>query len=100
MTTLGRFKRDDVVVEGGYSTTFYLVLACGRRTYDLIEICGGTTRYRHDQNRHVRLATPSDFGDAEYEAWVREHLRREAERAREERRTGAGVRRGHVSPRR
>ena len=101
-------KRDDVVVEAWAGhCTFYLVLTCGPKTFDVIEMCGGTTRYRHDQERHIRLAVDSDYSgsgsperDAAHRAWVLENLQREATAAREERRTGARQRRGHVSPRR
>lgn len=101
-------KRDDVVVEEGNGvSTFLLVLTCGPKTFDVIEMCGGTTRYRHADGRHVRLAVDSDYSgsgsaerDAAHRAWVLENLMREARAAREERRTGARQRRGHVSPRR
>ena len=86
-------SRDDVVIESG---TFYLVLAIGARTFDLIEECGGTTRYRHAVNRNIRLATEEDFHhDAAYRSRVVAALRREAAEARDERKRGARRRRGH-----
>lgn len=94
MTTKGNFKRDDIVIE---DRTFFLVLTCGPVAYDLIEQCGGTTRYRHAACRSVRLACASDFvNDPHYEATVTERLRRQAAEARAERRAGAGAYRGHV----
>jgi hypothetical protein len=92
-------RRDDVVIVDERTWWPVLVLACGPRSFDIIEQSGGTTRYLHAHKRNVRLATASDFNhDLAYEASVRERLVRQAGNARDERRRGAGVRRGHVAP--
>lgn len=86
-------RRDDIVIESG---TFYLVLAIGPVSFDLIEECGGTTRYRHVIERNLRLATDADYHhDAAYRSRVVAALRREAADARDERKRGARRRRGH-----
>lgn len=71
-----------------------LVLTSGERTYDVIWIGGSTTRYQHGK-RHVQIV-PAAMLDTH----SREHLVHEAEAARRERRAGAQIRRGTVSPRR
>jgi hypothetical protein len=60
----------------------------------VIWIGGSTTRYRHGV-RDIRIISA-----AELDALTREHLLREAENARRERRSGARIKRGTVSPRR
>lgn len=97
MSTL-KLRRDDVVIEEPCTYVFYLVLAIGARTFDLIEQCGGTTRYRHADGRGVRVAVDADFNnDAAYRSRVVAELRREAAEARSERKRGDGRRRGHVT---
>ncbi len=71
-----------------------IVIASGAKTYDVVWIGGSTTRYRHGE-RDVRVVSA-----AEVDAHTRDHLIGEAEAARRERRSGAGIRRGTVSPRR
>jgi hypothetical protein len=71
-----------------------LVLVSGAKTFDVIWIGGSTTRYRHGE-RDIRIASAVDL-----DAHAREHLTQEAEAARHERRTGARIRRGTISPRR
>lgn len=66
----------------------------GTRTFDVIWIGGSTTRYRHGV-RDIRIVLV-----AELDAHSREYLACEAEAARRERRAGARIRRGTVSPRR
>lgn len=98
-STVGLFNRDDIVIETGNGTSqFFLVLSCGPRSYDLIEQSGGTTRFPHRAGRHIRIATDADFnGDEFYRRMVTETLRGEASRARDERKRGARIRRGHVT---
>lgn len=58
------------------------------------QVGGSTTRYRHGE-RDVRIVPA-----VEVDASSREHLMREVQDARRERRRGARIRRGTVSPRR
>jgi hypothetical protein len=71
-----------------------LVLVSGAKTFDVVWIGGSTTRYHHGV-RDVRI-----ISTAELDEHTREHLTQEAEAARSERRAGAQIRRGTVSPRR
>lgn len=71
-----------------------LVLASGAKAFDVIWIGGSTTRYKHGV-RDIRIVPA-----AEIDANSRDHLTREADAARRERRAGARIRRGTVSPRR
>ncbi len=86
MIRAGAFIRE--VIDHG------LVIASGAKTYDVIWIGGSTTRYRHGE-RDIRVVPA-----AELDVHTRDHLVGEAEAARRERRAGARVRRGTVSPRR
>ncbi len=76
------------------SLDFGLVIASGAKTYDVVWIGGSTTRYRHGE-RDIQVVVA-----AELDAHTREHLVGESAAARRERRAGAGIRRGTVSPRR
>lgn len=78
----------------GAPACYGVVLAAGSRTFDVLWVGGSTTRYRLGA-RDLRIV-PS----AELDAHTRDHLLREAEAARRERRAGARIRRGTVSPRR
>lgn len=93
-------KRDDLVIADAGHTTIGLVLAVGPRAVDVIEECGGTTRYKRDCCP-FRVMSAEDIrrtfmGDARYEAKMRAALLAEATAARDERRRGAGIYRGHV----
>ncbi len=80
-------KRGDFVKESG---SYGLVIAAGPKTFDVIWIGGGTSRYRHGMRA---IAATTEVSD-----WERKHLIAEARAAREERRTGAGIKRGQVWP--
>jgi len=84
-------EADDYIREGA---AFGLVLASGAKTFDVVWLGGSTTRYRHGE-RDIQIV-----GRVEVDARTREHLSREALAARQERRRGARIRRGVVSPRR
>jgi len=88
-----RFQVDQVVKEGAQ---LGVVLQTGKATYDVIWVGGSTTRYRYGA-RDVHVATEFELKGQE---GVVRHLRGEALEARRERRSGARVRRGQVSPRR
>lgn len=85
-------KVGDYIVEHGASPHYGLIIACGRVTYDVIWIGGGTSRYRHG----VRKVDIIRAG--ELDAHTRKHLRSEAAKAKAERRRGAGIRRGQIWP--
>lgn len=87
-----RVRAGDFIAEGS-PEEFQLVLASGEKTFDVIHPGGSTSRFRHGV-RNVRIV-----GSAEVDAHTREHLLKEAEAARRERRAGARIRRGAVSPR-
>jgi hypothetical protein len=77
------------------SPQFGVVVACGPVAYDVVWIGGSTSRYRHADDV-VRVATDAEvaaLGDI-----IRVHLLQEATAAREERRAGAGIRRGEIWP--
>jgi hypothetical protein len=87
----------DVVKKGDFllelnSYDFGIALTSGPKSYDVVWMGGSTTRYRQGE-RDVRVV-PAD----EVDAHSRDHLLREAEAARRERRAGAKVRRGTISP--
>lgn len=87
-------KVDDFIEERGAGVSSYgIVIACGPKTYDVVWIGGSTTRYRHGV-RSVRVVTAAEIGDGH----LHKHLLREAKDAKAERRRGAGIRRGTVSP--
>jgi len=94
--TAGRIQRDDFVVhKHALVPQFGVVVASGPTAYDVVWIGGSTSRYRHADDV-VRVATDAEvaaLGDI-----TRTHLLKEAAAAREERRTGAGVRRGEIWP--
>ena len=74
------------------------VLSWGPKTFDIIIEGGGTERYKHGA-REVRPVTLRDFGgDEKYMASATERFRKEAADAREERRTGARIKRGQLWP--
>lgn len=83
------FKRGDFVQE---STSRGVVLISGPTSFDIVWIGGSTSRYRHG-TRVIRLMSIDELSEME-----RKHLTDEAERAREERRTGARIKRGQVWP--
>jgi hypothetical protein len=83
------FKRGDFIKEG---ICFGIVLASGPKTFDVVWIGGGTSRYRHGV-RAIDLLPDKDLS-----AFERDHLLQEAADAREERRTGAGRKRGQIWP--
>jgi hypothetical protein len=87
-------KRGDFVLEGGASHARGLVLSAGSVTYDVIWLGGSTSRYRQDSDRCVK-ADPvvEDFTSSE----IRQ-LTNDAADAREERRTGARIKRGQIWP--
>jgi len=87
-------QADDFIEERGACNSLGRVLVSGAKTFDVIWFGGSTTRYRHGA-RDIRIVPV-----AELDAHSREHLTREAEAARRERRAGARIRRGTVSPRR
>lgn len=91
-----RVSRDSFVVHRhAMSPQFGVVVACGPVAYDVVWIGGSTSRYRHADDV-VRIATDAEvaaLGDI-----TRTHLLQEAAAAREERRTGAGIRRGEIWP--
>jgi hypothetical protein len=79
-------------IKGGID--FGRVLVSGAKTFDVIWVGGSTTRYRHGE-RDIHVVP-----GAELDAMTREHLTQEAETALRERRSGAQIQRGTVSPRR
>jgi hypothetical protein len=83
------FKRGDFIKEG---VCIGLVFASGPKTFDVIWIGGGTSRYRHG----VRLIDL--LPDKDLSALERDHLQKEAADAREERRVGARRKRGQIWP--
>lgn len=86
-------KAGDFVEERGPGIMDHgIVLASGSKTFDVIWLGGSTTRYKHGV-RDIRIV-----GSLEIDKHTREHLLREAESARRERRSGAGIKRGQVSP--
>lgn len=92
-----RFKRDDMVVEwslGG--DQLGIVLQSGKVSYDVIWIGGMTSRYRYSVGRRVRLATEQEI--ARQGSLYVDGLRADAAQAQDERRRGAGVRRGQIWP--
>ncbi len=84
-------KPGDFVREG---IDLGLVLVSGAKTFDVIWMGGSTTRCRHGE-RDIQIVPP-----AELDVLSREHLTKEAEAARSERRKGLRIKRGTVSPRR
>lgn len=87
-----KFKRDEIVKEG---CDLGLILQSGDVTFDVIWINGGTSRYRYSTGRHIHVATPFELEGQERAIGF---LKEEAAKAREERRTGAGIRRGQIWP--
>ncbi len=87
-------RAGDFFEERGPAPQLGIVLSSGPRTFDVVWVGGSTTRYRHGV-RDVRI-----LGSAEIDAHRRDHLLQEVEAARRERRAGARIRRGMVSPRR
>jgi hypothetical protein len=90
------FKVGDFIIEGGLTSDAGIVLSCGPKTYDVVWRGGSTTRYRHGQRDNVRLATAVEIDG--FGTYVREDLIKDAATAREERRTGARIKRGQVWP--
>lgn len=85
-----RFKRGDIIVEHGDSLG--VVLQSGRVAFDVIWIGGSTSRYRYSTGRHVRLATAAELAAPEH-AFTIKQIKDDAEKAWDERRRGARVRR-------
>lgn len=84
----------DFIEERGACNSLGRVLVSGAKTFDMIWFGGSTVRYRHGV-RDIRIVP-----GAELDAHSREHLTHEAEAALRERRDGARIQRGTVSPRR
>ncbi len=87
-------QADDFVEEIGASNQLGLIITSGAKTFDVVWIGGSTTRYRHGE-RNIRIVSSAGI-----DACSRDHLLREVDAARRERRAGARIRRGMVSPRR
>jgi hypothetical protein len=94
--TPAHVSRDAFIIHRyAVSPQFGVVVACGPVAYDVVWIGGSTSRYRHVDDV-VRIATDAEvaaLGDI-----TRTHLLKEAAAAREERRAGAGIRRGEIWP--
>lgn len=99
-------KFGDLVCRNGSSTDFGMVLSAGPHTIDVVWIGGSTTRTRRElldfsvvppksESHHIGS---TEYYDSAYETRTRDQLLAEATAAREERRAGAGVRRGQMSP--
>lgn len=88
-------KRGDFVVDSvGGHTTHGLVLSAGLVSYDVVIVGGGTERHRQGSSRYRKVDPVAEgFG-----SYIVEHLTEEAARAREERRTGARIKRGVIWP--
>lgn len=80
-------KVGDFVKEG---IDYGIVLTCGPVAFDVVWVGGSTSRYRHGV-REIAVLDADELDDS-----TRLHLTDEAERAREERAAGLGVRRGQV----
>ncbi len=93
LSSLLLVQAGDFIWERG-ETSPAVVLTSGSKTFDVLWMGGSTTRYRHGE-RDIRIVPAF-----EVDALTREHLTHEAESARRERRAGARIRRGTVSPRR
>lgn len=87
-----KFERDAIVKEG---SELGMILQSGDVTFDVIWINGGTSRYRYSTGRDIHVATPFEL---EGEEGTIRSLKEEAAKAREERRIGAGIRRGQIWP--
>lgn len=87
-----RFKRDAIIKEGA---ELGVILQSGDVTFDVIWTGGSTSRYRYDAKRVINVATAFDL---EGQDRTIAHLRGEARAARGERRMGAHIKRGQVSP--
>lgn len=85
-------KVGDFIVETGNTTSYGVVLTCGRKTYDVVWINGGTSRYWHGR-WNVDVVTPAEVDD-----FTRRQLVKEAAAAKVERARGAGIKRGQVWP--
>jgi hypothetical protein len=83
------FKRGDFIKEG---FNVGLVFASGPKTFDVIWDGGSTSRYRHGER--IIVLAPDDA----LTPLQRKLLLENAADAREERRTGAGVKRGQIWP--
>lgn len=94
-------KHGDIVVvsnDGSSREYFACLLSQGPKTFDLVVTGGGTERHRHGA-RDVRLATIADFNDDPvYMERTSSMLRKDAADARQERRTGARIKRGVLWP--
>lgn len=89
-----KLRAGDFFAERNTVEDFGIVLSAGPKAFDVIWVGGSTTRYRHGV-RDLRLV-PS----AELDPVTRRHLLEEFEKAQSERKAGARIRRGTVSPRR
>jgi hypothetical protein len=85
-----KVKRGDFIKEAG---SYGLVLTAGPKTFDVIWTGGSTSRYRHGA-RIFDLANE----DRHLSALERESLTRDAIDARNERKQGAGIKRGQIWP--
>lgn len=93
--------RDDIIIihDGpGGSGRFACVLSCGPKTFDIIDESGGTERHKRGV-LNLRPVVLHDFhDDQQYMDSVKKSLRAQAAEAREERRTGARIKRGQLWP--
>lgn len=85
-------KVGDFVKEG---VDHGIVLACGPKAFDIVWTGGSTQRYRHS-HRPGLVVIAADHPDID--KFVRKHLLGELAEAQAERRRGARIRRGTVSP--
>lgn len=86
-------KVGDFIKEGA---EYGLVIACGKVAFDVVWTGGSTTRYRHGV-RDIRVVPTTDV-DFITGVIPRKHLEEEAAAAKAERRRGARIHRGTVSP--
>ncbi len=86
------FKADQIIKE---ETAIGIILQAGTTTYDVVWVGGSTSRYRYDAERPVHVATTNDL---EGQGATVAHLKEEAAQARQERHTGARIKRGQVWP--
>lgn len=85
----------DFIIERGATESFGIVLSCGGITVDILWVGGSTTRYRHLDGRKIEVIKNDD---PRLDAHTRDHLLGEYNDAKAERRRGARIRRGQVSP--
>ena len=83
-----KVKRGDFIKEAG---SYGLVFAAGPKTFDVIWRGGSTSRYRHG----VRVL---ELANKDPDLSERETLTKDAIDARDERKHGAGIKRGQIWP--